>query len=315
MATSLVRPILAILIASLMCLPAKLWLQKRLQGLANTGPSLYAQTAAYHARSLKRYSLGFGNALSDLLWIRLLQKARHQEASPGKVSWEFVQLDAITTLDRKFERAYPFGAAYLSVFLRDYLGAKIILEKWVRHRPHYWRTHYLLGYHLYYEMNQYEEAAREILQAASLEGAPQWLHALGVGLLSETGAFANALKVAISLYTSVHDEEGLSRLARRIRVLRYSMIRASWEHALGQYRFRYGREPKRLDDLTPLHATYSRELASLFENVEVPNRLRTLFAESFLFKYDSSSRKIEAENPPSASELIGIHRPKEQSGS
>jgi len=121
-------------------------------------PSVQVSKVGMRSQSLRKYHLGFGNLLADLIWIHLLQEATHEKLPPGTVSWEFIQLDSITTLDPKFNTAYSFGASFLSVFRQDKIGAKILLEKWVKHRSQNWQPHFLLGYHLYYEMG--EKAAR-----------------------------------------------------------------------------------------------------------------------------------------------------------
>lgn len=282
-------------------------LEKKLEILPSKGPSLYAKTARYHARSLKHYSLGFGHLLSDLLWIRLLQNARHKTSEPGKVSWEFVQLDAITTLDPKFETAYPFGGAFLSVFLRDNLGAKIVLEKWAKRRPRYWKSHYLLGYHLFFEMSDYKSAATHILKAASLENAPHWLSSLGIRLLSESGGLMQALKTALSLYPSIQNQKAKDRIVTRIRSIRFTLAKRAWEEALKTYRNTHKKEPLDIDSLSPLLKGQSRQLASILFNTDIPKELGALFEERFQFRYDNGQKTIVPLQSVPEIELPGIY--------
>jgi hypothetical protein len=280
----------------------------RLSSLNERAPNLYAQSARYHADSLRRYSLGFDFVVADLLWLRLLDKARHKEVEPGKVSWEFAQLDAITTLDRKFERAYPFGAAFLSVFLRDELGARLMLEKWVRYYPTNWRAHYSLGYHLFFEMKQFKPAASHILKSASMRGAPEWLNSLGIRLLSETGSLSQALRMAVSLYPALRDEMGKERLRFRVRSLIYALQKASWEAAAESYRTEMKKEPDGLTALIPYFGTKTREIASILNGAEIPEDLQAMFAETHAFRYDSKVRKIVPVKPDPALEKAGIYR-------
>ncbi len=281
--------------------------ERHLGNLDERAPSLYAQAARYHADSLKRYSLGFDFVITDLLWLRLLDKARHKDAEPGKVSWEFAQLDAITSLDRNFQGAYPFGAAFLSVFLRDAEGARILLEKWVRYYPNNWRSHYSLGYHLYFEMQQYKPAAREILTAASLEGAPTWLTSLGIRLLSETGTLAQALRLAVSLVPAMRDNDGKARLLSRIRSLVYALQKASWQAALEGFRKQKHSEPKGIDDIRSHFISQTREIASVITTAEIPEDVVPLFAEVHSFRYDSAEKKIVPVKPQPALEQSGIY--------
>ncbi len=267
-------------------------------------------SASYEGNALRRSSFGFQNLIADLLWIKLLQGAQHTPLKEEQVSWEYAQLQAITTLDPQFQRPYEFGAAYLSVFRRDKLGARLLLEAWARRRPHYWRTHYLLGYHLFFEMGLYSEAAKEILRASSMESAPPYLTALGIRLLSETGALWQSLELALEIYPGLSDAEARYRLKKRIRSLRFALEKARWQDALQQFRRAYRKEPERLLALVPLLPTMGRDLSSMEEGNE--EDLATLLHEKFQFHYDSKTRSIVAQ--PSEKELgidqVGIYRPK-----
>src|SRR5436190_1836797 len=66
-------------------------------------PNLKPIEAGYEGKSLKQYSFGFENLFSALLWVQMLQKAQHTPVKSDEVSWEYAQLEAITTLDPKFE--------------------------------------------------------------------------------------------------------------------------------------------------------------------------------------------------------------------
>jgi hypothetical protein len=291
-------------------LAGKHFAERRLETLDERAPSLYAQAARFHADSLKRYSLGFDYVVADLLWLRLLDKARHKEAEPGKVTWEYAQLDAITTLDRNFDRAYPFGAAFLSVLLRDTLGARLLLEKWVRYYPNHWRAHYTLGYHLYFEMQQFKPAAAHILAAAAMNGAPAHLASLGIRLLSETGSLAQALRMAVSLFPAMRDEEGKTRVRSRVRSLVYALQKASWQSAVEAYREERKAEPPDLTAVRPHFVSKNREIASVLDAGEIHEDLLPLFAEAHAFRYDPKEKKIVPIRPEPALERAGIYTKK-----
>lgn len=272
------------------------------------GPTLYVSQARFQAKAVKDNSLGFDTALSGLLWIRLLQNARHTNLESDKVSWEFVQLDAITSLDPNFEQPYSFGAAFLSVFLRDNRGAEIILEKWAHRYPTYWRARYTLGYHQYFEMGKYKTAADNILKAASLNNAPDWLTALGLRLLSETGSLLQALRVSLNLYEGV-PESGKQRVLARIRSLRFNLMRLSWTQALEAFRKHKKTEPADLRDLVPYYRNTQRELASFFKNESFSPKLQKVFMERFAFRYNPQTKMIDAPGTDNDLSQIGIYVP------
>lgn len=255
-------------------------------------PPVTEASAQYESHSLQSFSLGFGNAISDLLWVRLLQEANHKKLTAPGVSWEYAQLNAITNLDRNYARAYEFGSAFLSIFRQDKVGAKDILHKWTVNFPLMWKAHYIYGFHLYNEMGLYTEASKEILLAATLPLSPGWLNALGVRLMSQDGAYLPALHIAMSLYPSLTDDGAKERLHARIRSLRYHLQKLDWETALAEYRKQSHHEPGSLEEL---RATYhpGREVAEVESEIGDNDELREMMSERFAFRYDSATKKIE----------------------
>jgi hypothetical protein len=284
-------------------LACKVWSEKKI------GPSLYKisssspQSAVYQSHSLKRFSLGFDNLISGIIWVRLIQKADTHAIQKGEVSWEYAQIDAVTTLDPNFEQAYGFGAISLSVFRQDKMGALLLLEKWVRHRPQYWKAHYLLGYHLYYELGNFSRGSKELLAAAGMPRAPSYLNALGIRLLSETGALAQALKISLELYPSVRDAEGKYRLVRRVRSLNFALQRAAWESGLGSYKSKYHKAPDGLKDVASFVVSEIRSVASIVD--DIPADLASVVKEKFAFKYDKKKGQIEPADSMKEMDLEG----------
>jgi hypothetical protein len=252
--------------------------------------------AGYVGTSLKKYSLGFDNFIGATLWIQLLQLAEHTPLKSGMVSWEFAQLDAITELDPRFESAYDFGSIFVSSFRRDKLGGKIILEKWQKRRPSYWRTNYLLGLHYLLQMNDKANAAPLILKASTMTGAPQWISALGIRLLSETGALLQSLKLAISLYPAIQDSSGEERLTYRMRSLNYNLQKNVWIEALDEFKKINKKEPASLEALQPLLKSKARELASSFADEKLDPKIINLLNEKFAFRWNAKTHKIEGQD-------------------
>lgn len=302
------------------CIAAKITFEHRLGTRLNPAGKINLQIteASFYGSSLKRYSFGFNNLVADLLWIDLLQRAAYEKVSNGKVSWEYAQLDAVTTLDPRFLRAYSFGAVFLSVFRQDRLGAKLILEKWVGQQPNNWSNEYILGYHLFYEMDDYVAAYPHILKAASLPGAPPWLTSLGVRVLSQTGALMSSLKLSVDLFKSLEVPEAKKRMAVQIRSIRYAIEKRSLDEALVFFRKKHRREPSSLADLQSLASSDSRELSSIAgdgqsnENEEVQSMLN----ESFPFQYEPKSKSIVSLKTMKELGIdeVGIHPTAEKKG-
>lgn len=288
---------------ALLC--AKHYSENRLTAYTRPQPEVSLETAQFYSRSLRRFSLGFDNLIADLAWVQLLQGASHEALTHGGVSWEYAKIHSITTLDPKFDRVHWFGASYVSIFRRDKIGAKDLLERWVKLKPTIWNSHYTLGFHLFHEMGDYEAGAKEILLAASFANAPVYLSALGVRLLSESGQYFSALQTAAALYETLRDEEGKYRLRRRLRSLNYNLQKAGWVQALKSYREKTRKEPQSLGDLAPFLS--QREIASLARRIVAAEEIQPLLRENFEFHYDARTKTISGRAEDRELELTGVH--------
>ncbi len=291
---------------ALLC--AKQISENRLSAFVRPEPEVSLETAQFYSRSLRRFSLGFDNLIADLAWVQLLQGASHEALTHGGVSWEYAKLHSIATLDPKFDRVHWFGASYVSIFRRDKIGAKDLLQRWVKQKPTLWNSHYTLGFHLFHEMGDYEGGAKEILLAASFSNAPSYLSALGVRLLSESGQYFSALQTAAALYATLRDTEGKYRLRRRLRSLNYNLQKTEWVQALKTFREKNRKEPNSMNDLAPFLS--QREIASLTRRLVVDDEIQPLLQESFQFRYDPAAKAIAGRAEDQDLELVGVHASK-----
>lgn len=301
------------LLLTLVCLIAsKVMLEKRraILAAAINGPDLEPVQVSYRADSLKKLSFGFESFISSLLWIRLLQDAKTTPLKSNQLSWEFSEVDAVTSLDPNFDAAYPFGSLYVSFFRRDKEGGKRILQKWVKKRPIYWKPHHMLGMHYFLELNDSASAAPHILRASQLAGAPQYISSLGIGLLGQAGATQFALQSAIELFEVAPSLVAKMRLAGRIRSLRWKSQKDAWSNALAAFQKAYpGRTPSTLEDLKRfLVNSPLREVSSTLPNSQSPE-LKALLSETFSFQLGPNGRSIEAKDPNLAKALnhIGVY--------
>ncbi len=260
-----------------------------------TPSELNPSLASYESKALKTFSVGLDNAIAGILWVGLLQNAKHTQVPDNKVSWEYACTESITTLDPRFERAYSFGATFLSVFRRDKEGGRLLLEKWVRQRPNLWQPAYMLGVHYYLEMNDYEKAAPLIIRASLMPGAPQWISSLGIRLLSEQGALITALKSAIEIFPAIKEENGRKRLTMRIRSLNWNLQKQAYEESLKPHS----------ENLVHL----KRSLSSLLDNEEMEPDLVALLRERFEFTYSAEKKAVVGKDARTAEllEKVGIY--------
>jgi len=269
---------------------------------------------SYQAESLKKLAFGYENFLSSLIWIRLLQLAQVTPLKTDTISWEFSEVNSVTTLDPKFDIAFSLGAIYVSFFRRDKEGGLRLLQKWVRQRPHYWKSHHLLGMHYYLELNDFAKAAPHILKASQLPGSPAYLSSLGIRLLSETGALGHALESALELFQNAGNGETRLRLLARIRSIRWNLEKQKWEAALIHFKTKHsGKPPKTLTDLIPyIYEDMNREIASLFLSKNSSSELKPLLSEVFRFQLskEGTIEPLDSRDAETFSQT-GVYLPKE----
>ncbi|NBX76450.1 MAG: hypothetical protein EBQ92_07835 [Proteobacteria bacterium] len=279
------------------------------------GPDAEETKVSYRGESLKKLTFGYDSFLASLLWIRLLQEAKYTPIKSNSVSWEFSEVDAVTTLDPNFDPAYNFGSLYVSFFRRDKVGGQRILEKWVKHAPTFWKPHHMLGMHYFLELGDYTHAAPHIIRASQLPDAPPYIASLGVGLLGQAGASFFVLQSACELFEAATGREARIRLARRVRGLRWHLEKQSWENALMAFKKKQGGAlPRSLADLTRFLKTEpARDISSVIPHLKQSEPLQILFSEKFQFALSKDRKTIEALNPAQAQEFenIGVYLQKE----
>lgn len=294
------------------CLVAKLYFQKKEWIKIPVNQDLKPLLASYHSNSVEKYALGFNGLIGAGIWIQLLQKSDYRPVPDERVSWEFSQLDTLTTLDPNNNRAYEFGSIFISVLRRDKLGGKILLEKWTKKRPNFWKPWYLLGSHYSLELHDYAAAAPLMIKASRMTNAPFWLSSLGIRLLSESGQYFQALKSSLELFLVITNPEGRTRLSQRIRALNYSIQKQHWQNALSTYLYETKTLPSNIDELGPQFNRQRRELSSLIDKEQQGDEnLAALMNETFHFKLSRNKKDIVSATPSETKEFesIGIYIP------
>jgi hypothetical protein len=288
------------------CLLGKVYFQKLALVAPPANPDLKPLLASYQSESVERYSLGFNNLIGAGIWVNLLQNSDYHPVKDEQVSWEFAQVDTLTTLDPNNIRAYDFGSLFISVLRRDKLGGKLLIEKWTKKQPHYWRPWYLLGSHYFLELHDYAAAAPLILKSSKMAGAPPWLSSLGIRLFSESGQLYQALKTSLELLPQLKDPESKSRIAYRIQSLNYRIQKRFWEEALENYLKKNKKPPTNMDELSQLIASKKRELSSLIEDSDDADLKEFVLSEKFTFKLDSSRKSIVSASPETTNSLENV---------
>jgi hypothetical protein len=155
---------------------------------------------------VRRLAGAYAPLAADAYWIRAIQyyggnKLRLIPETAGgaalaaapKAAYELLYplLDLTTSLDRRFNIAYRFGAIFLSEPYPAGAGrpdlAIALLEKGLRERPDKWEYMQDIGFVHYWYNHDYKAAAAAFRQASEVPGAPWWLRSLAATTLAQGG--------------------------------------------------------------------------------------------------------------------------------
>jgi hypothetical protein len=146
---------------------------------------------------LRRLAGAYAPLAADVYWIRAIQyygrhKIQQRRLATGD-NFELLYplLDLTTSLDRRFQIAYRFGAIFLSEpypngAARPDLAIQL-LEKGLRERPDKWEYLQDIGFVHYWYDHDYRAAAEAFNRAADLPGAPWWLRSLAATTMAKGG--------------------------------------------------------------------------------------------------------------------------------
>jgi hypothetical protein len=181
-------------------------------------------------------SLGYRQALADLIWCRSLVYFGEDIAQRGKVKYVFEYTDAILALDPDFRPAYrwiPTAAIYrpIDLDITQGLRAAEYLKRALRRWPEDWELHWDYGSLLRFELAPLErdaarkrvllERAAPHISAAALHGAgPPWLALNSVELLNKLGHVQRTIRHLEELQETVQDEEVKREVQARLHALR-----------------------------------------------------------------------------------------------
>lgn len=181
-------------------------------------------------------SLGYRQALADLLWCRSLVYFGQELSQRGQVRYVFEYTDAILALDPSFRQAYRWvatAALYRPVDTDVEVGLRAAryLEEAVRRWPEDGELEWDYGSLLRFELAPiardaaqrnalYERAAPHLEAAARLGAGPPWLALISAGLLNRLGRTEQAIQHLEEIYATASDDAVRAELAARLTVLR-----------------------------------------------------------------------------------------------
>lgn len=168
------------------------------------------------ARLLSIASLGFRDVIADILWMRTIGYFGEHYQGDKKYVWLYHMLDAVTTLDPKFQYPYHFGGLVLSIEGSDVKASNALLYKGMREHPDVWQFPFYIGFNYFFFERDYEKAARYFEIASRIKGSPRYLKSLAARLYAESGNPELALIILRETYKNTKDENMRREILKRI---------------------------------------------------------------------------------------------------
>lgn len=198
---------------------------------------------------LRAASLGYQQALADLLWFRAISYFGRHYHSDHIYPWLASMCDAVTDLDPRAEHVYRFGGVILPWEADRVDDGVALLQKGARNMPGSWQLHYMLGFSYYFFRGDLAAASRTLREASFLPGAPEFVPRLA----AIVDAAHQGPNSAVDFLTELagHDVNGEMRevIRQRIRELSLSEDIDSLEAAAREFQARAGRLPADLGEV------------------------------------------------------------------
>jgi hypothetical protein len=204
---------------------------------------------------VKRLVPGFESLAADVYWLRTVQYYGGQRRFAAGKPFDLLRplIDITTTLDPELEIAYRYGAIFLSEPPPTGAGRPdegvALLEKGVQALPLAWRLRQDLGFFYFLYLKDTANAARILVEAAEIPGAPFWLRTLAADLLARGGDRDASRRMWTQMFEQ--GEEGFIRENARaqLRSLDSLDLADAVAEAVAEFARRHGRRPRALGEL------------------------------------------------------------------
>jgi tetratricopeptide (TPR) repeat protein len=225
------------------------WARERLSVIDASGRGAKDLLYMPNGKYLKAISLGHAPLLADVVYLWAIQYYSDYTQADRYRYVEHVFGDVIAELDPGYIDPYWLGAVILTTEAKDEDAGLRLLDRGFEKNPSAWILPYLAGWECE-RFGRFDRAAEYFDRAAKAPGAPPDLFRLKAGMTAKGGN----LREAIARWQDVLDDPRNNDEARAIatRQIRALTVRADvrdLDAAIGVFRTRTGRLPRRLDEL------------------------------------------------------------------
>jgi len=198
---------------------------------------------------LRAASLGYQQALADLLWFRAISYFGRHYRSDRVYPWLASMCNAVTDLDPRAEYVYRFGGVILPWEADRVDDGMDLLEKGVRNLPESWQLTYMLGFSYYFFGDDLAAASRTLRTASFLPAAPDFVARLAAIVDAAHQGPSRAVDFLTELEGRNVSGEMREVIRQRIRELSLSEDIDSLEVAAQKFQDRADRAPTDLGEL------------------------------------------------------------------
>lgn len=200
-------------------------------------------------RFLRFASLGYRNALADVLWFRTINYFGKHFHGDRLYPWLARMCDIVTDLDPGAEHVYRFAGFILPWEAQLPDEGIRMLEKGVRQFPDSWQLTFYLGFSRFYFKDDVEGALPYVKHAATLPDAHPFVARFAATLYSQQ----HGPETAREFLEELRDSGGAGGMElvidERLREIELSRHIVALEAAVDAHRQRFGSTPTSLEDL------------------------------------------------------------------
>lgn len=276
-------------------------LQKSYDQTLGANPVLDETLYLTNGETVKKLSLGFDGAVSDLYWIRTVQYfgrklfgglgGSFDESKLNEKDMKLLNpmLNIVVTIDPQYMVAYSYGATFLGEFNLD--AASQLLNRGIREaqaefarnpqdedlRWNLCRLYSQLGY-TYWRAKRFNEASKAYEDGSKVPRSPAWMKHMATVMKIQGGDRAVGYIVLTQQLQEAEDETIRSSIDWRLRHLRSQDERDFLNRMVNVYQAKNGHCPTNLTQLLPLireHQQTARDALgrSLLETMRFENGL------------------------------------------
>lgn len=220
-------------------------LERRQSARADAEEPIYLPRSEF----LRPLSLGYHNALADVLWFRAINYFGKHYRSDRTYPWLAHICDLVTDLDPRAQHVYRFAGLILPWEAGQADEGIRLLEKGTRALPDSWTLAYYLGFNYFFFKNDLEAATRHLQRAAALPGAHHAVAKLAAILTTETAGAETTIAFLKDLEQNVDSDRVRKVLHRNLEDAAAAVAIQRLEDAVAAHRRATGRAPRKLEDL------------------------------------------------------------------